>query len=78
MGKSDKQWMKVSFVYDDGYVIQLQFAFRSSLRNVVPLHGKRSFIWQAFLEKRALELHGMVQTAKVRFLGSSPNKELSL
>ena len=56
-------WMKVSFVYDDGYLIQLQFAFRRSLRNSVPLHAKRNFVWQAFLEKRALELHGMVQAA---------------
>ena len=56
-------WMKVSFVYDDGYLIQLQFAFRRCLRNSVPLHGKRNFVWQAFVEKRALELHGMVQAA---------------
>ena len=55
--------MKFSFVYDDDYLIQLQFASRRSLRNDVPLHGKRNFVWQAFLEKRALELHGMVQTA---------------
>ena len=56
--------MKVSFVYDDGYLIQLQFAFRRSLRNSVLLHGKRNFVWQAFLEKRALEFHGMVQAAR--------------
>ena len=42
-------WMKVSFVYNDGYLIQLQFAFRRSLRNSVPLHGKRNFVWQAFV-----------------------------
>ena len=56
-------WMKVSFVYDDGYLIQLQFAFRRSLRNRVPLHGKRTFVWQASLEKGAVEFHGMVQAA---------------
>ena len=56
-------WVNVSFVYNDGYLIQLQFAFRRSLRNCVPLHGKRNFVWQAFMEKRALELHGMVQAA---------------
>ena len=60
--------MKVSFVYDDGYVIQLQVTFRIYLQNGVPLHGKRSSVWQPFLEKGALEIHGMVKTAKVRFL----------
>ena len=42
---------------------KFHFAFRRSLRNSVPLHGKRNFVWQAFLEKKALELHGMVQAA---------------
>ena len=51
--------MKVGFVYDDGYLIQLQFSFRRSLRNGFPLHGKRSFVGQDFLEKRALKLHGI-------------------
>ena len=46
-------------VYEDEYLIQLQFAPRRSLRNGVPLHGKRNFVWQAFFEKRAFELHGM-------------------
>ena len=57
------RWMKVSFVYDDGHLIQPQFAFRKSLRSSVLLHGKRNFVWQAFVEKRALKLHGMVQAA---------------
>ena len=41
-------WMKVSFVYDDGYLIQLHFAFRRSLRNSVPLHGKRNVSMASF------------------------------
>ena len=57
--------MKVRFVYDNDHVIQLQFAFRRSLRNDVPLHEKRSFVWQAFLETRALETHSMVQTGLI-------------
>ena len=56
-------WMKVSFVYGDGYLIQLHFIFRRFLRNSVPLHGKINFVWEAFLEKKGLELHGMVHAA---------------
>ena len=41
-------WMKVSFVYDDGYLIQLHFAFRRSLRSSVHLHGKRNFCMASF------------------------------
>ena len=58
--------MNVSFVYDDGYLIQLHFAFRRSLRNGVPLHGKRSFVWQDFFGERALKLHGITADS-VRF-----------
>ena len=58
--------MKVSFVYDDGYLIQLQFAFRRSLRNGVPLHGKRGFVWQDFIGEESPELHGIAADS-VRF-----------
>ena len=72
MGLSDKQWMKVRFVYDDGYVIQLQFAFRRSLRNGVPLHGKISFVWQAFWRREPLTFTTWCRQRRFDFSGLSP------
>ena len=51
MGPSYKHWIKVSFVYDDGYVIQLQFAFRRSLRNIVPCMEREVLYGKLFWEE---------------------------
>ena len=66
--------MKVSFVYDDGYVIQLQFAFRRSLRNGIPLHRKRSFVWQAFWRREPLKFTARCRQRRFDFSSSSPYK----
>ena len=64
----------VSFVYDDCHVIQLQFAFRRSLRNGVPLHGKGSFVWQSFLRREPLNFAAWCRQRRFDFSGSSPYK----
>ena len=73
MDLSDRHWMKISFVYDDDYVIQLQFAFRRSLRNGVPHAWKDKFCIGSFFgeESHWASRHG-ADSVRFDFPGSSP------
>ena len=64
--------MKVSFVYDDGYVIQLQFAFRSSLRNGVPCMEREVLHGKLFWRIEPLNFTAWCRQRRFDFSGLSP------
>ena len=53
--------MKVSFIYDNGFLIQLRFAFRRCLKAGVSFHGKKKLQRANYSRQQSLEPQGMTQ-----------------
>ena len=65
--------MKLSLIHYDGCVIQLQFAFRRSLRNGVPLHGEVLYC-RLFWRREPLNFTAWCRQRRFDFSGPSPYK----